>query len=97
MKLRVFLERLNFQILQLALGGATGAVGHQILAFLSLWESDNVPYAFASGQDGHHPVQSKGDPAMGRGSEGKSFEHIAKPAFHDFRGNLKDVFENFFL
>ena len=96
-KSEVFFDRLDFQILQLAFGGASGAVGHQVLSFLCLGEGDDVPDAFSSGQYGHHPIQSKGYPAMRRSPEGKGLEHVAKSAFHYVCRNLKDVFENLFL
>ena len=92
-----FLERLDAEVPQLLLGGASGAIGHQVLSLLGLGKGNDVPDAFSPGENGNHAVQAEGDSPVRGGAVGKGFQHVAESAFNDLGGDLENFLEDFFL
>jgi len=66
------------EVAELAVGGFSGGVGHEVLALLGFGEGDDVADAWFLGKNADEAVEAEGDASVGRGTVFESFEHVAE-------------------
>ena len=67
------------KLLELLLRYLGGGIEHHIHGALVLGEGDHIPDALLTGKEHHHPIDPRGDAAMGRGTIFKGLKEVPEP------------------